>query len=170
MLVNGAKHALTIGTLHLNANGVAKFHELGAGLAIQNGFDGALFSDAAVTFGPLRFAIDIHAFVADRAAAHNRACSHIARLANVRNQLTEVESHFGACFAHADFATIPSRLHGQVDTALVPCITQLVQGHGHWAEGRCRFALEEAKSFGQLVGNEVAQADIVGKHHQANAI
>ena len=170
MLVNGAEHALTVFALHFNSNGVAKLHELRAGLAIQDGFNGTLFSDAAVTFGPLRLALDVHTLVADGAAAHNRACAHIARFANVCNQLTKVKSHFGACFAHAHLATIPSGLQGEVQTALVPGVAQFIQGDGHRTERCGRFALKEAKTFGQFVGDEIAQANVVGQHHQANAI
>ena len=107
MLVNGAKHALTIFAFHFNANGVTEFHELGARLAIQNGLDGALFCNTAVAFGPLGLAIDVNAFVTDRAAANNGASAHVACFAHVRNQLAKVKRHFRAGFAHAHFAAIP---------------------------------------------------------------
>ena len=99
---------MPIFALHFNANAVAEFHELGAGFAIQNGFNSPLFRNAAITFGPLRLAIDVDAFVADRATAHNGARAHVARFAHVRNELSEVEGHFGTRFTHAHLATIPS--------------------------------------------------------------
>ena len=107
MLVNGAKHALTIFAFHFNANGVTEFHKLGARLAIQNGLDGALLCNAAVAFGPLGLAIDVNAFVTDRAAANNGASAHVACFAHVRNQLAKVKRHFRSGFAHAHFAAIP---------------------------------------------------------------
>ena len=88
----------------------------------------------------------------------------------MRNQLAKVKGHFRARLAHAHFAAIPSRLKCEVHSALIPRIAQFIQGHRHRAEGRGRFALEETKAFGQFVGNEVAQADIVGNHDQANAV
>ena len=75
-LVNGTKHALAVFALHLDADGVAKLHEVGAGLAIQNGFDGAFFCDAAVTLGPVFLALGFHGFVADRAFVAGAAFGH----------------------------------------------------------------------------------------------
>ena len=98
---------MAVFALHVNANGVAEFHKLGAGLAIQNSLDSTLFCNATVAFGPFRLAIDVDAFVADCAAAHNGACTNVARFSHVRNQLTKVKSHFRAGFAHAYFAAIP---------------------------------------------------------------
>ena len=111
MLIDGAKDTLTVFALHFNSNGVTKLHVLGAGLAIQNGFNGLLFGNATVAFGPFELAIDLNTFVADSATAHNRSCAYVARLANVGNQLAKVESHLGACVTHAHLAAIPCRLH-----------------------------------------------------------
>ena len=61
---DGPEQALAVQALHLDADGVAELHELGAGLAIQNGFDGALLRDAAVAFGPFTLAVVLNAFVA----------------------------------------------------------------------------------------------------------
>ena len=52
-LLNGAKYTAAVGTLHIDADGVAVFHELSAGLAVLYGFDGALFGDAAVAVAPV---------------------------------------------------------------------------------------------------------------------
>ena len=86
------------------------------------------------------------------------------------DQLPEVERHFGARVTHAHLAAIPGALHREAGPALVPGIPQLIQRHRHRAEGGRRFALEKAETLGQLVGNQVAQAHVVGQHDQANAV
>ena len=53
---------------------------------------------------------------------------------------------------------------------MIPGITQFIQGDGHGAECCCWFALEKAKTFGQLVGNQVSQTHVVGKHHQTDTV
>ena len=53
LLLNRPKQALAVLALHLDADGVAELHEFGAGLAVQNRFDSALFGDAAVALGPV---------------------------------------------------------------------------------------------------------------------
>ena len=70
-MVDGPKNTLPVFALHLDADGVTKFHEFGGGLAIQNGLDGAFFSNAALAFGPFFFAVDFDTLVAHRAAAHD---------------------------------------------------------------------------------------------------
>ena len=102
---------MTVFALHFNANGVTKLHVFGTGLAIHNGFNGLLFGNATVAFGPLRLAIDLDTFVANCSTAHNGARANIARLADVGNQLAKVESHLGAGVTHAYLAAIPCRLH-----------------------------------------------------------
>ena len=53
---------------------------------------------------------------------------------------------------------------------MIPRITQLVQCDGHRAEGGSGFALEKAKTFAQFIRHQIAQAHVVGNHHQTDAI
>ena len=57
-----------------------------------------------------------------------------------------------------------------MQTPPLPGIAQLVQRHRHRAESRGWFALEKAEALGQLIGNQVAQADVVDEHDQANTV
>ena len=87
----------------------------------------------------------------------------------MRNQLTKVKRHLGACVAHAHAFAIPVHPHGQVQAAVVPSLAQLIDGDGHRAERRGWFALHKAKVFRQLVGHQTAQRHVIGQHHQADA-
>ena len=86
------------------------------------------------------------------------------------DQLAKVESHLLTRIAHAHLASVPGALQRQMQAAAFPGVAQLVQRHGHGAESRGRLALEEAKALGQLIGNQVAQADVIDQHHQTNAV
>ena len=70
-LVNRAKYALAICAFGFDTNGVAVFHELSAGFAVQDGFNCTFFGNAAIAFGPFFFAFDFDALVADGAASHH---------------------------------------------------------------------------------------------------
>src|SRR3990167_6955799 len=170
-LVNGAKDARAVLALDFDADGVAELHEFGAGLAVLDGLDAALFGDAAVALGPFGAAVGVgHALVAHGAAADDGARAQVARLGHVGDQLAEVEGHLGARVAHADLAAVPGGLHGEVHAAMVPGVAQLVQCDGHGAEGGGGLALEETETLGQLGRDQVAQAHVVGNHHQADAV
>ena len=94
--------------------------------------------------------------------------------ADVGDQLAKMKGHLWAGIAHADFAAIPGALHGHVQTTFVPGTFsvehEFIQSHCHGAEGGGGFALEKTKPFGQFVGNQVAQAHVIGQHHQTNAL
>ena len=87
----------------------------------------------------------------------------------MRNELTEVKRHLGAGVAHAHALAIPVHPHRQVQAAMVPGLTQFIDGDGHRAERGSGFALHKAKVFCQLVGYQAAQRHVVGQHHQADA-
>ena len=59
VLVNGAEQALPVAPLHVDADGVAVFHEISGGLAILNRLDRSLFGNATVAMARV--------LVADRA-------------------------------------------------------------------------------------------------------
>jgi hypothetical protein len=122
-LVNCAKYALTIRAFGFNANGVSVFHEFSAGFAVQDSFNCAFFGNTAIALGPFFFAIDVDTLVADSATTHNGAGTHIARFANVGNELAEVKRHLRPGLTHTDLAAIPSGLHGYVEPAVIPCLT-----------------------------------------------
>src|SRR3989344_3035142 len=170
-LVDGTKDTGTVLAFDLYADGVAELHEFGAGLAVLDGLDAALFGDAAVALRPFGAAVGVgHALVAHGAAADDGARAQVARLGHVGDQLAEVEGHLGARVAHADLAAVPGGLHGEVHAAMVPGVAQLVQCDGHGAEGGGGLALEEPETLGQLGRDQVAQAPVVGNHHQAGAV
>src|SRR5256885_695148 len=106
VLVDGAEDALAVLALHLDADGVAKAHELGLGRAVLDGLYAALLRNAAVALGPLHAPVlalaAFHALVAHGAAAHDGAGAHIARLADMGDELAEVKAHVLARIAHAD--------------------------------------------------------------------
>src|SRR4051794_6804653 len=87
LLVDGTENGLAVLALHLDADGVAELHELGRRLAVLDGLDGALLGDAAVALGPVHAAVLLHALVAHRARADDAAGAHVARLADVRDEL-----------------------------------------------------------------------------------
>jgi hypothetical protein len=145
---------------HLDLDRVAELHELGHGLALIDGFQHALLGDAAVA---LR-AVDI----GDRARAHDAAGAHVAGLADMGDQLAEVEHHVGAAVGLAHLLAVPVHGHRQVHLALAPGLAEFVGRHRHRRECRGRLALEEAEALAQFGRDQVAQRDIVGQHHQAD--
>src|SRR3989344_6083564 len=117
-LVDGTKDTGTVLSFDLDADGVAELHEFGAGLAVLDGLDAALFGDAAVALRPFGAAVGVgHALVAHGVAADDGARAQVARLGHVGDQLAEVEGHLGARVAHADLAAVPGGLHGEVHVA-----------------------------------------------------
>src|SRR6218665_229519 len=168
-LVDGAEDAGAVFALGLDADGVAVLHEAGAGLAVLQGLDAALFGNAAIALGPLGAAALLQAPVAHGAAADDGAGAHIARAGQMGDELAEVKGHLRAGLAHADLAAVPGRLQHQVRTAMVPGRAELVQRHGHRAESSGRLGLQETEALGQFGRHQVAQRHIVGNHHQADA-
>ena len=88
----------------------------------------------------------------------------------MRDQLAEVEGHLRSGVAQADLAAVPGALQPQVHAAVLPGSADLVERDGHRAECGGRLALEKAEALGEFGRNQVAQADIVGQHHEANAV
>jgi hypothetical protein len=80
-----------------------------------------------------------------------------------------VKRHLGACLAHAHAFAVPVNPHGQVQTPVVPSLTQLVGRDRHGAEGSGGFALQEAEIFGEFIWDQAAQRHVIGEHDQANA-
>ena len=117
---------------------------------------------------PLFTTARFHALVAHRATANDGAGAHVACFADVGNQLTKVERHVFTGLTHADFAAVPGRLQRQVQAPALPDVTQLIERHRHRAEGGGRLGLKKAKALGKLIGNQVAQAHIIGQHDQTN--
>ena len=87
----------------------------------------------------------------------------------MRNELAKVKRHLGASVAHAHALAVPVDPHGQVQTTMVPSLTEFIDGDRHRAERGGRFALHKTKVFRQLVGHQTAQRHVVGQHHQADA-
>jgi PAS domain S-box-containing protein len=170
LLVDRAEDALAVASLHLDADRVAELHVRGRWLAVEDGLDRALLGDAAVALGPFLLAVDFHGAIAHRAGADDAARAHVARLADVRDQLAEMERHFLAGVAHADGAAVPGALQREVQAPCVPCFAEFVEGDRDGAKRRGGLALEEAEALGQLVGDEVAQRHVVGDHDEADAV
>ena len=148
---------MAIFVFHFYAHGVAELHEIGRRFAVEYGFDGAFFGDAAIAFGPVFAAIGFNRLVADGAAADDAAGAHIARLGQVGDQLAEMKRHLGTGVAHADAFAIPIHPHAQVQTAMFPSAAKLIRRHRHRAERGRRFALQKAEVLGQFDGNQPSQ-------------
>ena len=53
---------------------------------------------------------------------------------------------------------------------MLPGFAEFVERDGHGAEGGGGLALEEAEALGELGRDEIAQAHVVGQHHEADAV
>ena len=169
-MLNDTKQLTTVFVFHLDTDGVAKLHVLGLRLAILDGFDRALFRNAAVTLGPIGLALVLNARVADGARPDDAPGAHIACPTQMRNELAKMKCHVRARVAHTHLAAIPSALERQMQTTFFPRRTELVRCNRHRTECSGRFALKKAKTLGHFARNQVTQRHVVGQHHQSNAV
>src|SRR3954471_2368908 len=149
LLLDRAEDRRAGAVLHLDPDRVAEAHERRLGRAALDRLDRALLGDARIAARPV--------LVADGAAADDRAGARVARLAQVRDQLAEVEGHLLAGVAQPGALAVPGAFEIEVEAASIPGAAELVGRHGHRAERRRRLALEEAEALGELGGNEVPE-------------
>ena len=109
LLVDGAEDRRAVGVLHLDPDRVAEAHERRLRRAALDRLDRPLLGDARVAARPV--------LVADGAAADDRAGARVARLAQVRDQLAEVEGHLLAGVAQARALAVPGALEVEVQAA-----------------------------------------------------
>ena len=86
------------------------------------------------------------------------------------DQIEEREVHLGAGVAVADELAVVGRAHADVDAAVAPRGAELVGRDRERRERGRRLRLEEAEALGQLVGDQVAQRDVVREHDQAHVL
>jgi hypothetical protein len=77
------------------------------------------------------------------------------------HQLGEVELHVDAGLRRAEPAPLTWVSKGRCSLAVLPGLAKLVGRHEHRRQRRTRLRLQEAETLGQLVRNQVAQADVV---------
>src|SRR6185369_4994467 len=139
LLVDGAEDRRACRILHLDPDRVAEAHERRLRRAALDRLDRTLLGDARIAARPV--------LVADRAAADDRAGASVARLAQVRDELAEMERHLLAGVAQARAFAVPRAFDIEVEAAARPGGAELVRRHGNRAERRRRLALEEAEAL-----------------------
>ena len=86
----------------------------------------------------------------------------------MRDELAEMKRHLRPGFAAAHAFAVPVAVQREVQAPALPGAAELVGRHRHRAEGRGGLGLQETEALGQLAGDELAQAPVVGQHHQSN--
>src|SRR6187402_1373353 len=109
LLIDRAEEALAAAVLHLDPDGVAELHEGRLRAAALDRLDRPLLGDARIAARPV--------LVADRAAADDRAGAAVAGLAEMRDQLAEVERHLLAGVAKARAPAVPDAFEIEMEAA-----------------------------------------------------
>src|SRR6478672_4754125 len=126
LLLDGAENRRADTVLHVDPDRIAEAHERRLRRAALDRLDRPLLGDARIAARPV--------LVADRAAADDRAGARVARLAQVRDELAEMEGHLLAGVAQARTLAIPGALEIEVEAAALPGGAELVRRHRDRAE------------------------------------
>jgi hypothetical protein len=111
-----------------------------------------------------------HFLVRHRSRADDAARTHIARLAQVRDQLGEIKHYVDTCLRLPDQLAVPGRAQRQVHLAALPRITELVGHNRHRRKTHCRLRLQKAGPLRQLGRYQVAQRNVVHRHQQLDLL
>src|SRR5579859_998639 len=172
-LRDGAEQRLALGVLHLDMDPVARRQERGLRLALADGFHRADLGQAGIAQAALRDRLARSAVgvaVRHGARADDGAGRQRTGPGGMGDQGREVEGHVDARIGLAEQFAVQMGQQRQMQLAAVPGVAERVRRHRHRREGRGGLGLEEAETFGQLVGDQAAQGDVIDQHHQQDGV